>query len=60
MGYVIDHNAQEIRLWTEMVEDIKTAMHSGQLTFVNHEKQKIIIEKKDRATAASSPGCRSR
>lgn len=47
MGYVIDHNAQEIRLWTEMVEDIKTAMHSGQLTFVNHEKQKIIIEKKD-------------
>lgn len=47
LGYVIDHNAQEIRLWTEMVEDIKTAMHSGQLTFVNHEQPKIIIEKKD-------------
>lgn len=46
-GYVIDTEAKEIRLWTEMVDDVKTAMHSGPLTFVNHEEPKIIIEKKD-------------
>ncbi|MCI9243859.1 MAG: hypothetical protein HFF43_10830, partial [Lawsonibacter sp.] len=46
-GYVIDTSAKEIRLWTEIIDDIKTPKNSGPLTFVNHEKIRITLEKRD-------------